>query len=88
MISAFLTTSAPTGKFKRCYGQGYTFVYPTEWVADTFVALAKVQRQTKSLDYRITRSGASVTVPDEGAYSYHPGSFHSSNRILLTLYMR
>lgn len=66
-MTSELTNLAPTGEFKRCTGQGYSFVYPTQWVADTFVALAKAQRQAKSLDYRITRSGASVTVPDEGA---------------------
>lgn len=60
-----LDTYFPRGEFKRCTGQGYSFVYPTQWVADAFVALAKAQRQAKSLDYRITRSGASVTVPDE-----------------------
>lgn len=59
------------GGFKRCKGAGYTFLFPTEWVADTFVALAKAQRQAKSLDYRMTRSGGggtAATLPDEGKF--------------------
>ena len=55
------------GEFKRCKGPGYTFVFPTEWVADTFVALAKAQRQAKALDYKVNRNTGSATFPDEGA---------------------
>jgi hypothetical protein len=41
----------PVGDYKRCRGKGYTFSYPTEWVADTTVELAKATRQAGSLDY-------------------------------------
>jgi hypothetical protein len=55
-----------TGDFKRCRGKGYTFVIPKEWVADTFVELAKAQRQVKSLDYSMDkrRNGGGGTLPD------------------------
>jgi hypothetical protein len=41
----------PVGDYKRCRGKGYTFSYPTEWVADTTVELAKATRKAGSLDY-------------------------------------
>ena len=55
------------GDYKRCKGHGYTFVIPKNWVADTFVALAKAQRQTQPLDYKMKRNGRdgpSTTLPD------------------------
>jgi hypothetical protein len=54
------------GSFKRFKGPLYTFVYPKEWVADTFLALAKAQRQAKSLDYRMMRTTETATLPDQG----------------------
>jgi len=69
-----LDTYFPRGDFKRCRENGYTFVIPKEWVADTFVALAKAQRQTKALDYQMAPAGSgrqrggggggSMTLPD------------------------
>mmetsp|Transcript_18958 Transcript_18958/g.31424 ORF Transcript_18958/g.31424 Transcript_18958/m.31424 type:complete len:330 (-) Transcript_18958:1291-2280(-) len=59
-----LDTYFPRGDFKRCNGEGYTFVVPSEWVADTYIALAKAQRQAKTLDYNIPRSSSSSTLPD------------------------
>ena len=38
---------------------------PKEWVADTAVELAKVQRRTGSLDYKMSRGGGGV-LPDGG----------------------
>jgi hypothetical protein len=52
------------GDFKRCLGKGYTFVIPKEWVADTFVELAKAQRQTQPLDYSIRKRGVASAFPD------------------------
>jgi hypothetical protein len=62
-----LDTYFPRGAFKRCRSNGYTFVVPKEWVADTFVELAKAQRQAQPLDYQMKRrdvGGASSTLPD------------------------
>lgn len=43
----------PRGDFKRFEGSeyGYTFLYPTLWVADTALELAKVQSRVRKLDY-------------------------------------
>ena len=54
------------GAFKRFRGQGYTFVIPKEWVADTAVELAKVQRRAGTLDYRMSRGREGGTLPDAG----------------------
>jgi hypothetical protein len=55
-----------SGPYKRFKGQGYTFVIPKEWVADTAVELAKVQRRAGSLDYRMSRGGEGGVLPDAG----------------------
>jgi PsbP len=55
----------PRGDFKRCRSRGYTFVIPKEWVADTFVELAKAQRNVQPLDLQMKRtSGGGGTLPD------------------------
>lgn len=45
---------------------------PAEWVADTFVELAKAQRAAGSLDYGMRRGfgggGGSSTLPDSGTF--------------------
>eukprot|EP00980_Cylindrotheca_fusiformis_P014542 scaffold3914_cov121-Cylindrotheca_fusiformis.AAC.11 len=51
---SMLDTYFPRGDFKRCRGKGYTFVIPKEWVADTFVELAKAQQRIQPLDYSMT----------------------------------
>lgn len=53
-----------TGEFKRCRGEGYSFVIPKEWVADTFIALAKAQRDVRSLDFEMKRNRNSTPLPD------------------------
>jgi hypothetical protein len=60
-----LDTYFPRGDFKRCRSKGYTFVIPKEWVADTFIELAKAQRRVQPLDYQIKRrEGGGGTLPD------------------------
>ncbi|CAJ1933997.1 unnamed protein product [Cylindrotheca closterium] len=54
-----LDTYYPRGDFKRCRSRGYTFVIPKEWVADTFVELAKAQRRIQPLDYTMSGPGSS-----------------------------
>ena len=55
-----------TGDYKRVRGSGYSFVIPKEWVADTFIELAKAQRMAGQLDYKMKRMGGG-TLPDAGA---------------------
>lgn len=55
------------GDFKRSGGKGYTFVIPKEWLADTYVELAKAQRAVQPLDYSMRTqqpSRDSTTLPD------------------------
>lgn len=61
-----LDTYFPRGDYKRCKTQEYTFVLPKEWVADTYVELAKAQRKVQPLDYSMQeqRSGKITTLPD------------------------
>jgi hypothetical protein len=59
-----LDTYFPRGNYKRIRTGIYTFVIPKEWVADTFVELAKAQRQTKSLDLKMSRRDNTSTLPD------------------------
>lgn len=63
-----LDTYFPRGDFKRCRSpKGYTFVIPKEWVADTFVELAKAQRRIQPLDYSMASAGRKqqqITLPD------------------------
>ena len=62
-----LDTYYPRGDFKRCRARGYTFVIPREWVADTFIELAKAQRNVQPLDLQMKRPrnrGSSATLPD------------------------
>jgi len=74
----------PRGDFKRCRGRGYTYVIPREWVADTYVELAKAQRRVQPLDLEMKRTsngggggGGSIggTLPDT-AYG-PPGRLNS-----------
>jgi hypothetical protein len=58
-----LDTFYPRGDFKRVRGQGYTFIIPKEWVADTALELAKASLRTKSLDYDMSRRRDSI-IPD------------------------
>ena len=51
-----LDTYFPRGNYKRCRTSEYTFVIPKEWVADTFVELAKAQRKVQPLDYSMQQS--------------------------------
>lgn len=62
--ASYLDTYFPRGDFKRVRGKGYTFVIPREWVADTFVELAKAQRRTQTLDYSMKRRDSQITLPD------------------------
>jgi len=67
--ASYLDTYFPRGNFKRCRGQGYTFVIPSEWLADTFVELAKAQRRIQPLDYSMSSGNAyssnrKQTLPD------------------------
>ena len=70
----------PRGDFKRFKSAefGYTFVVPKEWVQDTAVELAKIQKKTGNLDYSIRASrnggGSTGSVPDV-AYG-PPGHFN------------
>ena len=70
----------PRGDFKRFQSAefGYTFVVPKEWVQDTAVELAKIQKKTGNLDYSIRASrnggGSTGSVPDV-AYG-PPGHFN------------
>jgi hypothetical protein len=59
------------GEYKRVRGSGYTFVIPKEWVADTFVVLAKAQRQAGILDYQMKRNRGDTVIPDEGESGLH-----------------
>ncbi|MGK3738567.1 MAG: hypothetical protein ACI8RD_000958 [Bacillariaceae sp.] len=64
-----LDTYFPRGNFKRCQTDEYTYVLPSEWVADTFLALAKAQRKAQPLDYSMDQpqkrsSRATTTLPD------------------------
>jgi len=62
-----LDTYFPRGEYKRCRTSEYTFVIPKEWVADTFVELAKAQRKVQPLDYSMQqerRNGKITTLPD------------------------
>ncbi len=57
----------PRGEYKRYRGRGYTFVVPSEWVADTFVELAKAQRDVRPLDLQMKRGvagGGGAVLPD------------------------
>ena len=70
----------PRGEFKR-YKSGefkYTFVIMKEWVQDTAVELAKIQRRSRNLDYSMPKSGGvggSGSIPDV-AYG-PPGYFNA-----------
>ena len=62
-----IDTYFPRGDFKRCKTNEYTFVIPKEWVADTFVELAKAQRRIQPLDYSMRSSNTNreiTTLPD------------------------
>lgn len=63
-----LDTYFPRGDFKRCRGRGYTFVIPKEWVADTFVELAKAQRRVQPLDYSMSKSRQQLVSLPDSAY--------------------
>eukprot|EP00535_Pseudo-nitzschia_heimii_P013557 CAMPEP_0197199090 /NCGR_PEP_ID=MMETSP1423-20130617/33708_1 /TAXON_ID=476441 /ORGANISM="Pseudo-nitzschia heimii, Strain UNC1101" /LENGTH=330 /DNA_ID=CAMNT_0042652941 /DNA_START=136 /DNA_END=1128 /DNA_ORIENTATION=+ len=54
-----LDTYFPRGDYKRCRAEDYTFLIPKEWVADTYVELAKAQRKVQPLDYSMQASGNS-----------------------------
>ena len=59
----------PRGEYKRCRSSLYTFVVPSEWVADTFVELAKAQRNVQPLELQMKSQrsggrGGSTTLPD------------------------
>jgi len=62
-----IDTYFPRGDYKRCRTEEYTFVIPKEWVADTFVELAKAQRKVRPLDYSVQKNnnnGRITTLPD------------------------
>ena len=63
-----LDTYYPRGNFKRVKsGQnGYTFVIPKGWVADTALELAKAQRMAGNLDYSMRRMNGNGVLPDTG----------------------
>lgn len=62
------------GDYKRYKGQGYTFVIPKEWVADTGLELAKTQRRAKKLDYEIEHSSGNAVLPDAGKLVLFPST--------------
>jgi hypothetical protein len=64
----------PRGDYKRYRTVDYTFVIPKEWVADTAVELAKAQRRTQPLDYRM-RQTSGGTLPDSGKFHHQPTYF-------------
>jgi hypothetical protein len=67
-----IDTYFPRGNFKRCQMDEYTYVLPSEWVADTFLALAKAQRKAQPLDYSMEptqkRSSRAITTLPDSAY--------------------
>jgi len=63
-----IDTYFPRGDYKRCRTPEYTFVIPKEWVADTFVELAKAQRKVQQLDYSMQRSNGKITTLPDSAY--------------------
>ena len=67
-----LDTYFPRGDYKRCQTQDYTFVIPKEWVADTYVELAKAQRKVQPLDYsmqeRKSNGSAKLSTLPDSAY--------------------
>ena len=69
VVGRFCLVAIFLGDFKRVKGRGYTFLIPKEWVADTFVELAKAQQRTRSLDYQMTRPPRNSMLPDSGRYS-------------------
>lgn len=74
-----LDTYFPRGSFKRIRNNDYTFVIPREWVADTFVELAKAQRQARSLDLKMSRresSSSSINTLPDAAFG-PPGRLNS-----------
>ena len=57
----------PRGNYKRVRGNGYSFVIPKDWVADTALELAKAQRQARTLDYTLSsQKSSSSVIPDTG----------------------
>jgi hypothetical protein len=61
----------PRGEYKRCRSSSlYTFVVPSEWVADTFIELAKAQRNVQPLELQMKqrRSGSGTTTLPDVAY--------------------
>ena len=57
----------PRGEYKRCRTSSlYTFVVPSEWVADTFIELAKAQRNVQPVELQMKqrRSGTTTLLPD------------------------
>lgn len=63
-----IDTYFPRGEYKRCRTPEYTFVVPKEWVADTFVELAKAQRKIQPLDYSMQKSGGRINTLPDSAY--------------------
>ena len=61
-----LDTYFPRGDFKRVRTNGYSFLIPREWVADTSLELAKAQQRARSLDYGIPRQSSTSLMPDAG----------------------
>ena len=53
----------PRGGYKRCQTLEYTYVIPTQWVADTFLELAKAQRKVQPLDYSMQQSSVAKKKP-------------------------
>lgn len=64
-----LDTYYPRGDFKRHISADYTFVIPKEWVADTAVELAKAQRMTQPLDYKMRQTSGGI-LPDAGKFQF------------------
>jgi hypothetical protein len=56
-------------------------VIPREWVGDTFIELAKSQRATRPLDYKMNQGRSTVTLPDSGASPFF--LFRANNSSLL-----
>ena len=86
-----LDTYFPRGPYKRCKTSTYTFVVPKEWVADTFLELAKAQRQVRPLDYSMTSTSGpqsllqlpqqrKTTVLPDAAYGPTNGALSSSQQ--------
>jgi hypothetical protein len=67
-----IDTYFPRGGYKRYRTSDYTFVVPAEWVADTFLELAKAQRKIQPLDSSMSRQQTQRNVNSLPDAAYGP----------------